>query len=139
MSRAPGLDRAVADTLLPGEGVWPAGSAVGVDQVIAGLLAPVAPLLGTAFPTADADQREMRLRSAQAADPVSVGRVIEAAYTAYYTDPAVTAILEADHGYPQRPPQPDGYAMAPFDESVLAVVRRRTSLYRTVEEPERPA
>jgi hypothetical protein len=35
-------------------------------------------------------------------------------------------------GYPNRPPQPEGYALEPFDESLLAAVRARGPIWRQV-------
>ena len=52
------------------------------------------------------------------------------AYVAYYRDARVLQGIELATGYPNRPPQPLGYELEPFDESILAVVRSRGPQYR---------
>ena len=46
----------------------------------------------------------------------------------------VLAGIERATGYPDRPPQPLGFEMEPFDESILAVVRSRGPQYRDTRE-----
>ena len=52
------------------------------------------------------------------------------AYGAYYIDPRVRDIVEARTGYPNRPPQPLGYDLPPFDERLLDKVKQRPPFWR---------
>lgn len=47
--------------------------------------------------------------------------------TAYYSHPAVIQAF----GWPLAPPQPEGYTLEPFDESLLAPVKRRKPFWRS--------
>lgn len=48
------------------------------------------------------------------------------AFVAYYEDPRVLVAL----GRESRPPFPEGFELPPFDEELLAPVRRRAPFYR---------
>lgn len=131
------------NTLLPGDDAdWPAAGDLGLAAQMAEMaaLAPGAPealdwLLGALpadFATYTQDAREDALRALEAAQPDRFGQVITAAYNAYYTDPRVRDLIERLTGYPNRPPQPEGYALEPFDESLLDAVRARGPIWRQV-------
>jgi hypothetical protein len=125
---------ALLDTLLPGDADWPAGGTLGLAAAVAADLGPAADTLlarvAADFAAGDADARETALRALEAAEPAAFARLVDAAYLAYYTAPAVRAALERVTGYAARPPQPLGYDLPPFDESVLAVQRRRAPFWR---------
>ncbi len=121
-------------TVLPGDGDWPAGDVV-LGQVRRELEgAPdVAMAMGAvsgALPAGFARGDEAAVRAVEAALPGEFERVVGVAYLAYYTDPGVRGVIERVTGYAARPPQPLGYALAPFDEGVLAVQRRRAPFWR---------
>lgn len=132
---------ALLDTLLPGDGAgWPAAGALGLGarcREVAGLSAggaeALAMLLG-ALPEGFAGQgaaaRTAALKALEAAQPEPFERVVAAAYGAYYTDPRVRAVLARRTGYADRPPQPDGHVLAPFDPALLAGVRARGAGWR---------
>jgi hypothetical protein len=124
---------AVLDTLLPGDGDWPAAGAL--DGVAAQVAADVAPdallaALPDDFALRDADAREAALRRLEAGEPAVFERLVAAAYLAYYTHDAVRAVLERRTGYEARPPQPLGYDLPPFDEALLEKQRRRAPFWR---------
>ncbi|WP_372619358.1 hypothetical protein [Falsiroseomonas sp.] len=124
---------ALLDTLLPGDADWPAaGTLEGVVEQVAADAAP-APLLAAlpaGFATADAESREAALRALEAAEPAAFERLVVAAYLAYYTHDPVRAVLERLTGYAAHPPQPLGYELPPFDESLLETQRKRAPFWR---------
>jgi hypothetical protein len=64
-------------------------------------------------------------------DAAALRRALQCIYAAYYEDPAVRAVLEAHHGYPDRPPQPLGYAPYPGREQLARLEERRTETLET--------
>ena len=116
---------ALLDTLLPGDADWPsAGSLDGMA-----VEAEAAPILA-ALPASFAAGDEETLRAVEAAQPAAFERLVSAVYLAYYTHPAVRAVLERVTGYEARPPQPLGYELPPFDESLLETQRKRAPFWR---------
>lgn len=124
---------AVLDTLLPGDADWPAaGSLDGLAAQVAAK-APDGALLAAlpaGFATLPAEAREATLREVEQAHPAAFERLVAAAYLAYYTHGAVRMVLERVTGYEARPPQPLGYDLPPFDESLLDTQRRRAPFWR---------
>ena len=134
---ASGMTQALADvlaTLLPGDADWPCGDTI-EGQVRRDLdAAPDAEAawqaLHAVLPSDFRRGDEAALRAIKAAQADAFERVVAAAYVAYYTDPAVRHAIERLTGYEARPPQPLGYALPPFDESLLAVQRHRAPFWR---------
>ena len=135
---------ALLDTLLPGDGAdWPAAGAHGLavhaatlaDDMLGGAEAMAGGL--DALPQGFADlpqlRREEFLHEIEAQDARRFDAVITAAYNAYYTDPAIRDIIERLTGYPNRPPQPEGYVLDQFDESLLDAVKARGPIWRPVD------
>lgn len=128
----------VLDTLLPGDGPWPVAHAVDLaaavradvegdpDRQIDVVLAALPP----GFAAADAAVREAMLRAIEASHAAAFERLVTLAYTAYYIEPSVRAVIEAETGYENRPPQPLGYALDPFDEDLLDKQRQRAPFWR---------
>jgi hypothetical protein len=124
-------------TLLPGDGDYPsgAGAAAQLRQDMAApdaaaALGEVLAALSPGFAAGD----EAALRRIEAALPQAFDRVVTAAYIAYYTDPEVRLVIERLTGYAARPPQPQGYELPPFDESLLEVQKRRAPFWRDPEQ-----
>ena len=141
------LDRlgVLLDTLLPGDGAdWPAAGKHGLaertwtlaEAVPGGTegLSTIMEALPEGFAGSDYAERESGLKKIEAAHPEAFEKTVTAAYNAYYTDPAIRDIIERLTGYENRPPQPDGYALPPFDESLLDQVRARGPIWRAVPE-----
>jgi hypothetical protein len=67
------------------------------------------------------------LRQLQDSDPDGLTRLVSFVLTAYYQAPAVVEAF----GWPARPPQPQGHALAAeLDEALLAPVRSRPPFWR---------
>jgi len=139
-----GLLTALLDTMLPGDGAdWPAAGAHGLaarlQELVAGVpdgpkgLTTVLTALPKGFADLDQDHREVALRAIETDMPQPFDAVVTAAYNAYYTDPAVRDVIERLTGYENRPPQPEGYTLEPFDESLLDKVKARGRIWRPVD------
>jgi len=138
------LLRQVLDALIPGTSTLPAaGQAGAADHVTrraaASLalrrtlgegLATIAILAARSHPDGfgalDHDQREAVLQSVSTETLDAFEALILHAYSGYYALPRVLARI----GAPDRPPQPLGHEMAPFDERLLARVTQCPPLYR---------
>lgn len=136
---------ALLDTLLPGDGAdWPAAGKHGLAERTWTLaeaipggkegLVTILRALPEGFGDVEGAKRESDLKIIEAAQPEAFEKTVTAAYNAYYTDPAIRDVIERLTGYENRPPQPDGYALPPFDESLLDQVRARGPIWRAVPE-----
>jgi hypothetical protein len=85
---------------------------------------------GSPFTSLDADQRDTVLRQVEIAEPAFFAALVNHTYRGYYTHPRVLRHLEATHGYANRPPQPLGHAVPPWDEALLARQRDRVPFWR---------
>jgi hypothetical protein len=81
---------------------------------------------GADFLALDAGAQEGVLRGVEAAEPAFFAALVEHTYRGYYTLPRVQAAV----GYPDRPPQPHGHALAPFREELLQVQIKRAPFWR---------
>ncbi|KMK64894.1 hypothetical protein [Puniceibacterium sp. IMCC21224] len=135
---------ALLDTLLPGDGTdWPAAGAQGLAARMTELAADlpggaealdtVLGALPDGFSGLDAAPREDILREIETNMPERFDAVVTAAYNAYYTNPAIRDVIERLSGYENRPPQPLGYTLEPFDESLLDAVKARGPIWRQVD------
>lgn len=133
------------DTLIPGDGRdWPAAGEQGLAEKtreMAALqpggmaaLAAVLAALPDGFAALSRDARETALADIESDAPEAFGTVLSAAYNAYYTDSGVRDVIERLCGYENRPPQPLGYELPPFDESLLDAVKKRGPIWRPVPE-----
>lgn len=135
------LDAAL-DRLLPGGDGWPAAGALGLGAVVRtqGARVPVQSAAVraalSALPTGFADQpapaQDDALRAVEQAAPADFAALVAAAYSAYYADPRVHAVIAEKSGAPVRPPQPEGHVLPNFDESLLAGVKARGPIWRPV-------
>ena len=98
--------------------------AQGHDQAIARVL----DALPEDFDELAVDAREAALRACEGTD--DFGAALLVAYDAYYVHERVLGLLEQRCGYVTRPPQPEGFELAPFDESRLTRVREREPFWR---------
>lgn len=134
------LVAAILDRLLPPHEDLPGAGAMGLAPAVATEAARY-PVLGDALSTVltglpgdfsglDGQAQDEALRALEAAQPEAFAGLVNLAYNAYYTDGRVLRLIERRTGYEARPPQPLGYELAPFDESVLAQVRQRAPFWR---------
>lgn len=125
---------AVLSTLLPGDGAWPDAGTLGLGAMLRSDLGDAAAALLAALPASFAQaaeaERVAALQALESAQPALFERLIAVAYTAYYVDARVRAVIERETGYENRPPQPLGYALEPFDERLLDAQRRRAPFWR---------
>lgn len=136
---------ALLDTLLPGDADWPAAGRHGLAARTRALaedapdgasgLEAVLAALPPDFASLPQEAREEVLRGIEAQHPQAFAAILTAAYSAYYTDPDIRDVIERRTGYPNRPPQPEGYALEPFDESLLDQVRARGPIWRDPDVP----
>lgn len=133
------------DTLLPGDGSdWPAAGQHGLagrTRDLATLFPGGAEALQTilaALPKDFAENtqnlRENQLRAIEDTQPEAFEKTVTAAYNAYYTNPGIRGVIERLTGYENRPPQPKGYDLPPFDESLLDQVKAHGPIWREVPE-----
>ncbi|MFZ8974592.1 MAG: hypothetical protein ACO2ZD_10910 [Pseudomonadales bacterium] len=136
---------ALLDCLIPGEASsgWPAAGQMGLgnrfielmrllhrdgDQLLQSLFN----VLPDDFADATAETQVACLAAIEKTCPTIFDATLKACYSAYYTNPEVREIIEAKTGYEARPPQPQGYPLEPFDESLLDPVRARGPIWRPV-------
>jgi hypothetical protein len=128
---------ALLDTLVPGGAGYPPASRAGVEAWLAAraerfgeVLARIEATLPTGFAALDIEEREALLHAAEAAMPAAFATLVTGVYSAYYTAPAVLAVIEAQTGYAARPPQPEGHDLAPFDPASVQVPASRPPSWR---------
>jgi hypothetical protein len=129
---------AVLDTLVPGGAlangvVAPPASAIGIDEDElrrrhGAVLTAVAESAGgdEAFCSGTDDFRVEAMRRAEKAQPREFPAHVTNVLTLYYEHPKVLAAF----GWPQRPPQPLGHELPPFDEALLEPVKARGEIWR---------
>ena len=76
------------------------------------------------------DDQDNAIRVIERNIPDGFGTFLEIVYLAYYSQPAVHRRI----GWVGRPPQPEGFELPPFDESVLETVRKREPFWRRVDD-----
>lgn len=121
------LLRDLVDVLIPGEGAWPPASMVGVQGVLAMRLLEAQgqtaadelekELLryGAPFDRLDADRRAEVVRRLEAGNPALFKLVRNAAYLAYYENPAVVRAVQGLGQPYQAMPSAKGYPLPAFD------------------------
>jgi hypothetical protein len=126
---------AVLDAVLPGGEGFPSASSVDLAAAMAGhprFAVAGAGVLAALDPAAD--DIPAALSALEATGDPRFGAFLVAAYSLYYTRPAVVEAIERETGYAARPPQPEGYTLPAFDPAILAVPASRQPHYRRVED-----
>lgn len=138
---------AIQDELVPPEGELPGAGESGGAAAVDGYLHAQPPLQtnvltvlaavdasaqdraagpSSSFAALSAAARVAVLRAVEAEHPEPFRTLVELTYTAYYTNPAIQALLGPD----AQPPQPHGYPTpAPFDPRRLERVKQRGQLW----------
>ena len=128
---------ALLDTLIPGDESYPAPSAIGLsERLIAhrrfgSLTGPVLERLPEDFDALDNDRRAAAVAAVEADSGPAFSALLLGLYSLYYTDPLVLAVIARESGYTPRAPQPDGYALPPFDPASVTVPASRAPHYRS--------
>ena len=78
------------------------------------------------FTSEPAELQDEALVSFEAVHPDAFRILLDISYIVYYKDSRVNKRL----GWENRPPQPEGYPMKPWDESVLKNIRKRKPFWR---------
>jgi len=131
---------AAMDEIIPASDGMPAASAVGgmayLERIAAGdadvandirsALAVLQSVSERAFDQLDGAARVAVLQKLEAQEPIQFAHLRDYVYESYYTQPRVWKLI----GYEFYPTDHEGPHMEPFDESILAEVRKRPKLYR---------
>lgn len=126
---------ALLDTLLPGGSGFPPASAVGIGGWLAArgehaqALRAILALLPSDFAAFDPSRKEALVKAIETDHPRDFEAFVAAAYAGYYTSLPVLDVIEAATGYHARP-QPFGYALEPFDASIVAVPAKSPRSWR---------
>jgi hypothetical protein len=135
--------RAVMDRLIPPVDDLPGAGAMGLledvermaiqyDRYARSLrkfldaVSHVSPGTGHSFVALDPDRQDEAIRAIEASAAEEFANVLEVIYLAYYSRPEVHARI----GWRTGPLQPRGFALPPFNESVLDAVRKRRPFWR---------
>lgn len=139
-SIAPSLLERVLDALVPAVDELPAAGALGLAPAVleAARTAPLhaaaaAGILSGLDPSATGTELIAALKAGESTDPGGFRSLLVLVLSAYYADGRVRRRLERETGYPADPPQPSGYALPPFDESILTAQRSRAPFWRQTE------
>jgi hypothetical protein len=113
----------IVDAIIPGDGSFPAASAVGVQEKLlerghtsvgAGYADRLIAALGIVG-SQGADAIEAALAAYEARDPDAFETLLTIVYMSYYESPEVKAAIRAMGFVYNDTPQPAGYAMSAFD------------------------
>ena len=85
------------------------------------------------FSIIDQSARENILETLGKAFPESLDALLNATYTIYYSHPSVLSKISENTGYSTTAPQPNGYALKPFDERLLRKSKERPAMWRIPE------
>jgi hypothetical protein len=123
--------RAIVDTLLPADDGLPSGSEAGVTLPLADhghVLTAIAVRSGgeEKFVAADEPTRVATLQAVEQAEGPAFERMIVLLLADYCE---AESVLRA-FGWRTDPPQPRGFELPPFDETVLAKAKQRGRLWR---------
>lgn len=103
-----------------------AGADANVAVEIRNALTALAKCSENGFETLDREARIAALKKLEAGNPVEFAHLRDYVYESYYTQPKIWKLI----GYEFYPTDHPGPHMEPFDESILADVRKRPKLYR---------
>lgn len=136
----------VLDSIVPGGDGLPGAGALGVashldgavggsarlrrifSEVLAAIEIASSRLFTRAFSDLSEDQRIEVLKRVELEDADFFGELVRQTYAGYYTRQDVAGLL----GLEARPPQPLGYALEPFNPSMVKNVRERGKIYRDI-------
>lgn len=82
------------------------------------------------FRALSADDQDNAIRVIERNIPDHFSTFLEIVYLVYYSQPAVHRRI----GWIGRPPQPEGFDLPPFDESILETARKREPFWRRVDD-----
>jgi hypothetical protein len=113
VSIAPEIQKAFADTVLPGSGRWPTASDVLSfpnsflsDVELADSVSGHDIL--TRLLDADSEKRFEIGKELETTQPEIFQALLPRVFAAYYSNPEILNLIESEHSYPARPPMPIG-------------------------------
>ena len=131
---------AIFATVLPGDDLYPAASSLRMVErasdyphfapAIAGAMAA----LPSDFASLTRDARVSALRDLEEREPDLMFGLVTAAYSLYYSDETVLKVIAEVENYTPRAPQPEGYALEPFDLSAVALPAAHAPSWRPTEQ-----
>jgi hypothetical protein len=124
---------AVLDRLLPPALGLPGAGGLGLSSAIPeAILAPIVDALPDDFESAAAGEQTATLTALEGRLPSAFAALLQAVYSAYYTDRRVRLAIEHATGFPARAPQPLGHSvLKPFDVRLVETQRGRPALWRS--------
>ena len=126
------------DIVIPGDADFPGATVIGLAERLAAHdrfgpnSAAVASLLPGDYALQDTEARTATTIGIETAHPQAFAAFITGVYSLYYSDTAVLAAIARTAGYTPHAPQPEGYALDPFDPAVLKTVAARPRQYRDI-------
>lgn len=126
------------DVVLPGDADYPAASGIGLAKRLAAhdrfgpTSAAAVAFLPADFAALDRGSKTAAVKEIEAREPQAFAAFITGVYSLYYSDPAVLAAIARTTGYTPHSPQPEGYALDPFDPDILKTVAGRARQYRDI-------
>lgn len=132
---------AVLDRLLPATGALAGAGELGLAPKLSGdplldaapdVIERVLEALGEGFLELDDAAKDEALRRVERDEADAFSILISVVYNAYYIDERVLRRIEGLTAYKAGAPQPGGYDIEPFDESLLARTSRREPFWRKV-------
>jgi hypothetical protein len=130
------LDRLLPPTpSLAGAGGLGLAEGLGNDPLLASMpdaIVRVLAALPDDFTNHEHDAQVAALKAVEDSDPDAFAILINVVYNAYYVDPRVLGHLAGQTAYNPGAPQPAGYDIEPFDESILNTIRGRKPFWRKV-------
>lgn len=133
---------ALLDTMIPGDGEFPSASGIGLHDALTGhdrFAAPYAAVLAELpeiFNEISQADKVTALTEIETQHPALFNALTVGAYSLYYTNPQVAAVIERLTGHTARPPQPTGHPLETFDPAMVAVPAARAPHYRPTPEVE---
>lgn len=136
--------RAVLNRIIPAEGDFSGAGDLDVASAVEReltsssklrrvLLDGLAEITLAAWRSADGDfaglspeRQDEVLKTVEQACPSEFDALVASTYRGYYVHPTILRLV----GAAKQPPQPEGYALPPFDPSLLENVRQRGPVYR---------
>ncbi len=104
--------------------------AKGLESVLGALSADPSSRAAGGFRGLNPEDQDNAIRAIEKNIPTEFGTFLEIVYLAYYSKPAVHRRI----GWVGRPPQPEGFDLPPFDETILETIRKREPFWRRTDE-----
>ncbi len=122
------------DDLYPSAGLLPLGERAPTYPHFAPAIAGTLNALPADFAALNQSSQTAILRDLEAARPELFSAFVTAAYSLYYSDKTVLGVIAEAENYTPRSPQPEGYALKPFDPAVVATPATHSPSWRPTEQ-----